>query len=80
MPSCLRALYGELSPLRHPPAPARAGRNAPVAQLPSNPSSLNALLDADVRLFNRVVFGLLRHCLPLARGPGLCPARQRRLA
>lgn len=65
----LRALYAALS------APAQRPRLLPLAETPVSRSfpqaqKLNALLDADVRLFNRVVFELLRDtAYPLAQAP-----------
>jgi 3'-phosphoadenosine 5'-phosphosulfate sulfotransferase (PAPS reductase)/FAD synthetase len=65
----LRGLYAELS------APAARARllalaEAPVSRSFTRPQKLNALLAADVKLFNRVVFQLLRDtAYPLAQAP-----------
>lgn len=65
----LRSLYAELS------APAARARllalaEAPVSRSFTRPQKLNALLDADVKVFNRVVFQLLRDtAYPLAQTP-----------
>lgn len=65
----LRGLYAELS---EPATRARllALAEAPVSRSFTRPQKLNALLDADVKLFNRVVFQLLRDtAYPLAQAP-----------
>lgn len=65
----LRGLYAELS---DPTARTRllALAEAPVSRSFTRPQKLNALLDADVKLFNQVVFQLLRDtAYPLAQAP-----------
>ena len=63
----LRGLYSELSD------PAQQARLVALAEMPlsrgfTQPQKLNALLDADVRLFNKVVFEMLRGtAYPLAQ-------------
>lgn len=65
----LRGLYAELS---EPAIRARllALAETPVSRSFTRPQKLNALLDADVKLFNQVVFQLLRDtAYPLAQAP-----------
>ncbi len=65
----LRGLYEELS------EPAQLARVVALAETPlsrgfTQAQKLNALLDADTRLFNKVVFGMLRGtAYPLAEAP-----------
>ena len=65
----LRGLYAELSePAGRPRLLALA--EAPVSRSFTRPQKLNALLAADVKLFNQVVFQLLRDtAYPLAQAP-----------